>query len=134
MVNTRSSAKARPTTFAREKGLVSDKPVAPTPVDIEINRHRGTTVAVEATTERLQASKRAPVPDLAQRIQELTRENGRLRLEIAYHQNMQKNTPDFIEDVKFVVERLEQVVIKFDRMQRVVKDDWEQAMEGVQNA
>jgi hypothetical protein len=127
---TRSSARA----LAREQGLVSDKPAAPTSVDFEISHNHGTSVAMEATTERLQSSKRGPVPDLAERIEQLQRENGRLRLEVAYHQNMQRPNENLLEDVKFLISGLEKTIIKFDRAQKVVETDWQQLMEGVQKS
>ncbi len=46
------------------KAQVSDKPIAPTSIDWEISRNHGTTVAMEATKEQLQASKKGPVLDL----------------------------------------------------------------------
>ncbi|KAH6694370.1 hypothetical protein BKA61DRAFT_418413, partial [Leptodontidium sp. MPI-SDFR-AT-0119] len=62
-----------------------DKPIEPSSVD-----QNGKIIALEATPELLEATKKEPIPDLSQRIDELTRENGRLRLEIRYHQRMQE--------------------------------------------
>jgi hypothetical protein len=126
---TRSSARA----LAQQQGLVSNQPAAPSPVDLEIGRNNGITVAMEATTERLQASKKLPVPDLAQRVQQLTKDNGRLRLEVAYHQNLQRATENLREDVRFVIESLERAIAEFSNVQRVVEEDRQRTMEGVHN-
>jgi hypothetical protein len=111
---------------------VSDKPVPPNPVDDEIARNHGTSVALEATTERLQGSKKVPSPTPAERIHELTEENGQLRLEVRYHQQMQDAMRALQEDAKFVAEKLERAVVAFNRVQKAVEDDWYQAIEGVQ--
>lgn len=105
--------------------------MSPTTVDLEIGRHHGKTVALEATPERLQASKKAPTPGLAERIHELTQENGRLRLEIKYYHQMQEAIQGLQEDAKFVAETLENTIIEFGKVQKEAEDDWYQAMQGV---
>lgn len=121
---TRSSARSQPAT--------SDKPLPPNPVDLKIAHHHGTSVALEATTERLEASKKAPISSPEERIHELTKEGGQQRLEIRYHLQMQDATRDLYEDCKFVAERLERAIAKFSSVQEEVEADWYQAMEGVQ--
>ena len=71
---TQSSTRA----LAKERRLALDKLVALTLIDFEIGCNYSTTVALEATAEQLQASKKAPIPNLTQRIQQLTKENSRL--------------------------------------------------------
>ena len=71
------------------RSLALDKPLVPTAVDREIARYSGgRTVAIDATPSRLQATKAAPPPSLIERVEELTRENGQLRLEIRNHQEI----------------------------------------------
>lgn len=108
-----------------------DRPMAPTVVDLEIEHHQGNTVALEATPERLQASKKAPMPSLPQRIHELTKENGQLRLEVRYYQQMQEAIQALQEDAKFVAETLERTIVEFGKVQKEVEDDYHQAMQGV---
>ncbi|TGO44945.1 hypothetical protein BOTNAR_0718g00020 [Botryotinia narcissicola] len=57
----------------------SDKLHAPMAIDIQIGLQRGSTAALEVTPERLQATKQMQPPSTAQWIEELTKENGRLR-------------------------------------------------------
>ena len=89
-------------------------------------------MALEATTERLQASKNTPPLSQAERIHELTKENGQLRLEVRSHQQMQDAMRALHEDAKFVAERLEQAAVEFSRVQKEVEDDWYQAIDGTQ--
>lgn len=53
-------------------------------VDFVIGLHGGSTVAFEATAERVQASKKGPTPTPLQRIEQLSVDNGNLRHEISY--------------------------------------------------
>ncbi|KAK3369560.1 hypothetical protein B0T24DRAFT_508291, partial [Lasiosphaeria ovina] len=57
----------------------SNKPPEPTPLDVEIARNQGTSIAIEATSENLQAAKGLPPANLSQTIEQKTRENGQLR-------------------------------------------------------
>jgi TolA-binding protein len=118
-------------TRSSKQAKKADKPMAPTAVDLEIGRHQGKTVALEATPERLQASKKAAIPGLSERIHELTKENGQLRLEVRYYQQMQEAIQALQEDAKFVAETLEHTIVEFGKMQKEVEDDWYQAMQGV---
>lgn len=102
----------------------SDKPHAPMAIDIQIGLHRGSTAALEATPERLQATKKLSPPSTAERIEELTRENGRLRLEIRYYQRMRDVTQELFDDTKFVVGRLSTTITRFTQVQREAENDW----------
>jgi len=101
-----------------------DKPPLPGAIDLEIQRRNGQTVALEATAERLKASKGAPAPSMSQRIQELTRENGQLRLEIRYHHRMQAAMQALHDDAHFVLEQLENATVGFDKAQKEAIEDW----------
>jgi len=105
----------------------SDKPSRPTPVDLEIARHKGTSAALEATPDRLQASKRAPVPSPAERIQELTRENGQLRVEIRCHHQKQDAIKVLKGRFNFAFGELEQSVAEFYEVEREIEDERDQA-------
>ncbi|OCL07948.1 hypothetical protein AOQ84DRAFT_354726 [Glonium stellatum] len=60
----------------------SDGTPPPTAVNAEIARDDGSSVAIEATEERLKASKNMSTPSLSQMLEHKTRENGQLRLEL----------------------------------------------------
>ncbi|PVH69549.1 hypothetical protein DL98DRAFT_438878 [Cadophora sp. DSE1049] len=64
--------------------LKSDKPPKPTAIDIEIARNKGTFVAIEATNKSLQASKSDLTPSFSEIIKQKTKENSRLREQLAH--------------------------------------------------
>ncbi|KAH9204860.1 hypothetical protein DL95DRAFT_318631 [Leptodontidium sp. 2 PMI_412] len=99
---------------------VADRPPTPTPVDVEIARNKGTSVAIEATNESLQASKTAQTPSLSEMIEQKTRENGRLRQELACQQRKQGAGLYLLEEVRLVVEKLQQAIIDYQRLQTTI--------------
>lgn len=103
--------------------LGSDLPPGPTPIDIEIARNRGTTIAIEATNESLQASKNDPTPSLSEMIEQTTRENGRLREELAHLQKKQGPNTFLLDKVTFVMKELEQAVIEYYRLEAIIEQD-----------
>ncbi|KAF7894685.1 uncharacterized protein EAF01_010135 [Botrytis porri] len=105
----------------------SDKPSPPMPIDIQIGLQRGSTAALEMTPERLQATKQGPSLSTTERIEELTKENGLLRLEIRYYQRMRNAMQELIDDTKFVTERLNGTVKRFTKVQREAENDWHSA-------
>ena len=111
----------------RSTSKIPDKPLPPRGIDIEIGRHNGTTVSLDAMTQNLQASKKATSGNLSQRIEELTKEHGYLRLEVRYYQQMQAAVQSFREDVTFCVDRLQNAILSFDKMHKEVEEDWYQA-------
>lgn len=99
------------------------KPPLPTSVDLEIARqHGGRTVAIDATPSKLQAAKVAPAPSLRERVEELTKENGQLRLEIRNHQEMLQPVGNFVKGVKTIVEDLEDVLLEFEQLQDSLRE------------
>lgn len=92
---------------------VSDRPPAPTPIDAEIARNNGTSVAIEATSENMQASKTAYTPSLSEIIDQRTRENGRLRQELDHKQSKLGASVDLLEELRMIVERLQQAIINY---------------------
>lgn len=100
--------------------LGSDQPPTPTPIDAEIARNNGISVAIEATNENMQASKTIQTPSLSEMIEQKTRENGRLRQELAYQQRKQGAGLYLLEEVRLVVERLQQAVIEYQRLQTTI--------------
>ncbi|CZT08622.1 uncharacterized protein RAG0_13616 [Rhynchosporium agropyri] len=120
----------RRATRSSTKTIASDKPMKPKPVDRKISQVDGRTVALEATPELLEAAKKKPIQSLSHRIDELTRENGRLRLEIRFHQQMQEAIETLQIDVKFAVETLERSILEFGSVQEVAEEDWCRTLDG----
>ncbi|XMA20312.1 hypothetical protein WAI453_013103 [Rhynchosporium graminicola] len=113
----------RRATRSSTKTFASDKPMKPRSVDRKISQVDGRTIALEATPELLEAAKKKPVQSLSHRIDELTRENGRLRLEIRYHQQMQEAIETLQTDMKFAVETMERSILEFGSVQEVAEED-----------
>ena len=93
-----------------------DGPPELTPIDTEIARHQGSSVAIEATQERLQASKNLPTPDFPKIIEQRTRENGRLRHELAYQQRKNGASMYLLEEVKNTIAYLQQALVNFQKL------------------
>lgn len=100
-----------------------DKPHAPTAVDLEIGRRNGSTVALDATQPRLTAAKTAPPPTLSDRVHELTRENGRLRLEIRYYQEVLEPMEAFLKRIKSLDKKLEASLVECEEVLRWLQED-----------
>ncbi|PSN58589.1 hypothetical protein BS50DRAFT_641642 [Corynespora cassiicola Philippines] len=100
-----------------------DAPPTPTAVDVEIAAHQGSTVAMDATHERMQAAKRMPTPSLSQMIEQRTWENGQLRQELAYRQRKHGASLYLLEEVKLVVESLQQALVNFQKLNAQVEGD-----------
>lgn len=98
-----------------------DLPPRPTPIDIEIARNRGTSVAIEATNESLQASKNDLTPSLSEMIEQTMRENGRLREQLAHVQAKQGPNTFLREKATFVMKELEQALIEYYRLEAIIE-------------
>ncbi|KAI9855643.1 MAG: hypothetical protein M1813_009689 [Trichoglossum hirsutum] len=99
-------------------------PPAPAAVDVKIAHNEGSSVAIEATKERLQASKNIPTPSLSQIIEQKTWENGQLRQELAYQHRKHGAGMYFLEEVRSVVVNLQQVIINFQKLQEEIEDEF----------
>jgi hypothetical protein len=121
-----SNTGRRTRSSTRTQRVASDKPKPPAPVDLAIARHNGTSTALEATPERLQASKKESYTSLSQREEELTRENGHLRGEIRYWKDIP--TRDLKEDVESLKQGLEDALFKFSRELEKAEDDRNQVL------
>ncbi|KAF2182634.1 hypothetical protein K469DRAFT_690740 [Zopfia rhizophila CBS 207.26] len=93
--------------------------------DVEIARRNGTTVAIEATKERMQASKTAATPSLTEIIYEEKRESGRLRRELDYERRVRIEGDKFEEEVRYVLERLRMAVINHVQSQKDIKKEYD---------
>jgi hypothetical protein len=95
-------------------------------MDRIIDLHHGSTTAIEATPQRLQASKKYPVPSLPERIEQLQKQNSSLKHEAAYYRAMEQYRKEFEYDVAQVKEKLEKALFKVARNQQRVTDEWAQ--------
>ena len=114
----------RPKIRLQLPGTENDAPPKPTPIDVEIARHNGTSVAIEATTESLQASKNDPTPSLKEIIKHKTSENGRLREELARLQSLQGPNKYLLDEVTLSIERLHRAVIEYHRLETMIRQEW----------
>ncbi|KAE8440513.1 hypothetical protein EG329_007410 [Mollisiaceae sp. DMI_Dod_QoI] len=103
---------------------VSDRPSGPTPIDAETARNKGTSVAIEATSESLQASKTAQTPSLPEMIEQRTRENGRLRQEHEHQQRKQGGELYLLEEVRLVIAKLQYALIEYHKLQSAVDHEF----------
>ena len=108
----------------------SDGPPPLSPIDRIISLHHGSTMAIEATPQRLQASKQYPVPSLPERIEQLQKQNSSLNHEIAYYREMEQYRKEFEFEVARVKEKLEKALSKLARRQQRVGDEWTQLRQG----
>lgn len=92
---------------------VNSAPPVPAAIDIEIANHNGSTVAIEATPDRLQAAKKMPTPSLSQMVEQLTWQNGQLRSEIDYHQRRHAASLYLLQKTRLIVKSLEQAIENF---------------------
>ena len=92
-----------------------DKPPAPSLIDKTIFQHDGLTVAFDLMPKALQESKGGPTPSLKEMIETLSKENGRLREELAYYRNLQEVAEELRQDVDYVIERLKMAVCNFQK-------------------
>jgi hypothetical protein len=107
-----------------------DGPPQLSPVDKIINLHHGSSTAIEATPQRLQASKQYPIPSLAERIEQLQKQNSSLNHEVAYYREMEQYRKEFQDDVTWVKENLEKTLSKLGRIQQKVDYEWAQLRQG----
>jgi hypothetical protein len=77
-----------------------------TALDLHIAQHGGTTTSIERLPHRLQQSKRQNILNPNQRIEELVKETGRLREEIAFHVETQRALMALFETAKEAFETL----------------------------
>ncbi|KAI0117241.1 hypothetical protein F4813DRAFT_160609 [Daldinia decipiens] len=90
-----------------------DRPRPPRPLDETIAKANGSSVALDATRENLEAGKTAPTPSLKEIIEIRTRENGRLREELAYLHQIQILGENLREEVQYLSERLQLAISSF---------------------
>ncbi|KAI1416928.1 hypothetical protein F5Y13DRAFT_153344 [Hypoxylon sp. FL1857] len=91
------------------------------PIDKAIAKAHGSSVALDATRENLEAGKAMTTPSLKEIIEIRTSENGRLREELAYLQQIQELGEHLREEVEYVMERLQLAVNSFRKGQKDIE-------------
>lgn len=92
-----------------------DRPASPRAIDRHIAMANGTSVSIDATRERLEATKVSTNRTAEDIIVERTREVGRLRAEVAYLQDVRRLGEYLCEEVEYVIDRLQLAVIAFHK-------------------
>jgi ubiquitin-protein ligase len=90
-----------------------NKPPAVGHIDRIIHAHKGSTVAIDALPESIQAAKSEPTPSLSQIVEIMTQKNGEHRAEIDYRTRMQELGEIFEEEVNYAMDRLSMALINF---------------------
>ena len=86
-----------------------------TPLDSRIGNLGGTTSTLECLPHRLRISKSSqPIP-LEQRIEELTREAGHLRQELAYHKETRAACMKFFDATNQAQQNLQNAIVEMSR-------------------
>lgn len=99
-------------------------PPPPSPVDIIIGLHRGSSAGIETTRQHLEAQKRNPIHSPPDKITELERRNNSLNHEISYYREMEQARKEFYYEVRRTAENLEKSICKLGMVQRKVDRDW----------
>jgi hypothetical protein len=90
-------------------------PPPPTQIDLAVARKNGSTIAIDATTERMQSSKKTPTPSLSEIIYEVKKENTRLRAEANYERQRALLGQRLAEEMQFIYERLRMSIINYNQ-------------------
>ncbi|KIW56877.1 hypothetical protein PV05_05495 [Exophiala xenobiotica] len=106
-----------------------NQPPALSPMDALIDNNQGSSVALEASRSRLEASKRATRPTPLQRIEQLTGEKTALQKELAKCQRQESANRAFKEEMRRVLDRLQQAVFEWRRAQKEIGDDFDTTLE-----
>ena len=94
-------------------------------MDALIDHNQGSSVALEASRSRLEASKRATRPTPLQRIEQLTGEKTALQKELAKSQRQESANRAFKEEMRQVLDRLQQAVFEWRRAEKEIGDDFD---------
>lgn len=97
---------------------MSNYPALPRQIDQSIARIKGSTVALEATPKQLAATKACPTPSLKEIIEIRTKENGRLRAELAYLQSLEALGDEFLGEIQDATSRMQRAIATFSRRKK----------------
>lgn len=98
-------------------------PARPSRIDLAIAEAHGSTVALDTSNEALQTLKTMPTPSLKEMIEQKTRENGRLREELAYLGNMRRIGDGLAGEVDYVLEKLRFALITYKKEKERIESE-----------
>lgn len=90
------------------------------PIDKIIDLHHGTSTAIDASRERLQASKEYPEPSLSEKIEQLQKQYSVRYHEAVYFRQMEQSRREFKDDVSRVSKELVKTLGKLDDIDQMV--------------
>jgi hypothetical protein len=94
----------------------NNTPPAPTEVDVKIARNCGSTLAIEASQERIQAAKILPALDISHMIEERTRQIFYLEQELAFLERKHAASEYLYHEVGLVLTNVEKVLLSFSKL------------------
>jgi vacuolar-type H+-ATPase subunit I/STV1 len=97
-------------------GCNSDTSPALTALDIKIANNHGTTMAIEASREAIQAAKKMPTPDLSQMIRERTRQIMQLEQELLCLEQKYGAAEYLYQEILLVLSTLQEALRNFGKL------------------
>ena len=100
------------------------RPPPPTAVDMAISLKNGITIATEALPSNLQQAKSQPTPSMSQIIEQRTRENGRLRAEVAYCQRKDEASRYLLVEIEKAFESLRKSLMNYHNLRTEIENEY----------
>jgi hypothetical protein len=94
-------------------------------IDFQISEHNGSSEAIANTMERLQATKYSK-PSLKSRLEEVTKQRGRLAFELAYKNKLTTLGTDLEDGAQHVIELLRSALADFKQSEEEIKREFEE--------
>jgi predicted nucleic acid-binding Zn-ribbon protein len=91
-----------------------------------IDRNQGSSVALEATPARMEASKRMMNLTPFQKNMQLAKDNAALRAEMARFQRQESANTYFVKEIKEAMEILQQAVFEWRKAQKDIDNEFSQ--------
>ena len=107
---------------SRRRRARADGPPPLTPVDMVIRRHNGSSSAIEATRERLQASKKQPGMNCEEELVSLQKRNGCLRRELAFHRELAQPYEELFIGMGEVSMKMNMLLLKFGKARQKAEE------------
>jgi hypothetical protein len=93
-------------------------------VDIaQTSRKPGFDTTVESTPGKVETAKKMPAPDMSIIMQQKTWENAQLTKELKYQRRKNGASMYLLEEVKLVVDTLQQALVNFQKLNTEFEDD-----------
>jgi hypothetical protein len=98
-------------------------PPTPMAIDMEIASYHGSTLAIEASRERIQAAKTMPAFDLSQMVKERTQQISYLDQELASLEKKYMAMEYLFQEINLVLASVEKVVYSFSKLSTYTRHD-----------